>query len=129
MEHSISCMEYVGVKYRRTDNQVSTKKYEEQQACANRVRKGMFQYYGIAINKQECKNIQLLSSNRLYEMTWKQFLSVIKILYKLKRNLKKGDFKERDFIIEFSNVLVSKIWKELKCRVRAIIDNIIVRME
>lgn len=89
MKYPISCMEYIGVKYRRTANQISTKKYEEQQECANRVRKRMFQYFSVVLNEKECKNIQLLSSNRLYEMTWKQLLSAIKILFRLKYNVKK----------------------------------------
>ena len=120
-KYAISCIKDIGVRYRVSESQISTKKYIEQQECANRVRRRMFLHYGIALNDNRLKCVQLLSTGRIKEMTCVQFLVASKIMFELKLKVKKSGCPEGKAICDLCDEMNYKMRNEIFERVKYVL--------
>lgn len=121
LKYAISCIRDIGVRYRVSEGQISTKRYREQQECANRVRQRMFRHYGIILRNNELKCVQLLSTGRVKEMTCFQFLTASKIMLELKYKAKKSGYPEWRAICDLCDEMDFKIRREIIERVKYVL--------
>lgn len=110
-KYTITCLRECLVKYRTSAEQISVVKYEEQMKYANITRARQFLNYGVRLNCDEAKIMQITCQDKIYDLSIIQKIRAVMIICRLKYHVSIMKVNESKQICKVCNEYIRKIEK------------------